>query len=244
MDYRLALMTGIDIPIESCQLIAHQPSITEIAFIGDKDYFVGVQCLCLYKNMFIEDKNVLSDINNFQIFMMIMQEEEAKDKKEATKKVLTILFPNKQVLFTPQSLLFRDMDTNETIMVDESNFEQLQEVLRQIFCINLAPMDQQAFNPAGEKAREIAQKLMRGRERVAAEKHDSDSNIFSQYLSVLSIGLHMPLTSLTELTVFQLYDLIERFYLWMNWDLDVRSRLAGGKPDEKADNWMKNIHTN
>ena len=129
-------------------------------------------------------------------------------------------------------------------MVDESNFEQLQEVLRQIFCINLAPMDQQAFNPAGEKAREFAQNLMRGRERVAAEKHDSDSNIFSQYLSVLSIGLHMPLTSLTELTVFQLYDLIERFYLWMNWDLDVRSRLAGGKPDEKADNWMKNIHTN
>ena len=244
MDYRLALMTGIDIPIESCQLIAHQPSIKEIAFIGDKDYFVGVQCLCLYKSMFVEDKNVLSDINNFQIFMMIMQEEEAKDKKVATQKVLALLFPNKQVIFTPQSLLFRDMGAGETTMIDENNFEELQNILRQIFCVNLAPMDQQAFNPAGDKAREIAQKLMRGRERIASERNDSDSNIFSQYLSVLSIGLHMPLESLTGLTVFQLYDLIERFYLWMNWDLDVRSRLAGGKPEEKIDNWMKNIHTN
>ncbi len=244
MDYRLALLTGIDLPVPSCQLTIHPPSIKEIALIGDKDFFTGVQCLCLYKSMFVEDKNVLSDINNFQIFMMIMQEEEAKDKKIATQKVLTLLFPNKQVLFTPQSLLFRDIDVGESIMIDENNFEQLQDILRQIFCVNLAPMDQQAFNPAGDKAREIAQKLMRGRERIATEKGDSDSNIFSQYLSVLSIGLHMPLESLTGLTVFQLYDLIERFYLWMNWDLDVRSRLAGGKPEEKVDNWMKNIHTN
>lgn len=242
MDYRLALMTGIDIPIESCQLIVHQPSITEIAFIGDKDYFVGVQCLCLYKSMFVEDKNALFDINNFQIFMMIMQEDEAKDKKEATKKLLTILFPDKQILFTPNSLLIRDDE--ETVIIDENNFEEFQDVLRQVFCVNLAPMDQQAFNPAGEKAREIAEKLMRGRQRIAEERHDSNSNIFSQYLSVLSVGLHLPLASLTELTVFQLYDLIERFYLWINWDLDIRSRLAGGKPDDKADNWMKNIHTN
>jgi len=30
--------------------------------------------------------------------------------------------------------------------------------------------------------------------------------------------------------------------LWLNWDLDIKSRLAGGKPDEHPDNWMKNIH--
>jgi hypothetical protein len=26
------------------------------------------------------------------------------------------------------------------------------------------------------------------------------------------------------------------------WDQDVAVRLAGGKPDNKPDNWMKNIH--
>jgi hypothetical protein len=30
-----------------------------------------------------------------------MQDASAKDKKEAVKKVLNLLFPNKQVLFTP-----------------------------------------------------------------------------------------------------------------------------------------------
>ena len=45
-----------------------------------------------------------------------------------------------------------------------------------------------------------------------------------------------------KLTMFQLYDLIERFTLYMAWDLDIKQRLAGGKPEEHPDNWMKNIH--
>ena len=241
MDYRLALLTGIDIPVPQCQLTIHPPSIKEIALIGDKDFFTGVQCLCLYKSMFVEDKNVLSNVNNFQIFMMIMQEKEAKDKKIAVQQVLTLLFPNYKVLFTPNSLLFTQKD-KDNIIIDENNFEILQDILRQVFCMKNAPMDQTAFNPAGEKAREIAQKLQRGRERIAAERNDKNSSIFSQYISTLSIGLHMPLQVLIELTMFQLYDLIERFMLWTNWDLDVKMRLAGGKPDNSPDNWMKNIH--
>ena len=50
-------------------------------------------------------------------------------------------------------------------------------------------MDQQAFNPGDAKAREIAEKLMRGRQRVAAQKGQSNTSIFSQYLSILTVGL-------------------------------------------------------
>jgi hypothetical protein len=52
----------------------------------------------------------------------------------------------------------------------------------------------------------------------------------------------MSLTDCLNLTVYQLYDLIERYGLYISWDLDIRSRLAGGKPDSKPDDWMKNIH--
>ena len=242
MDYRLALLSGIDIPVPECQLTIHPPSIKEIALIGDKDFFTGIQCLCVYKSMFAQDKNALSEVNNFQIFMMIMQEKEAKDKKIATQQVLTLIFPNYKVLFTPKSLLFQPVDGSETVMIDESNFELLQDVLRQVFCMKNAPMDQVAFNPQGDKAKEIAQKLMRGRERIAAEKGDANSSIFTQYLSTLSVGLHIPFQFLVEYTMFQLYDELERYMLWTNWDLDVKTRLAGGKPNGQPDNWMKNIH--
>lgn len=241
IDIRLALMCGTDIPVPECQLNIHQPSISEISFIGEKDFFAGTQTLCLYKSMFTKDKNLLSDVNNFQIFMMIMQEEKAKEKKQAVQKVLTVIFPTMQVMFTPKSLLLKSENDN-MIIIDETNFEILQEALRKVFCMSNGPMDQQAYNPAGSKAQEIAQKLMRGRERIAAEQNSSNTSVFSQYMSVLSIGCKYPLHYLTELTMFQLYDLVERYYLWVSWDLDVRVRLAGGKPDDKPDNWMKNIH--
>jgi hypothetical protein len=30
-----------------------------------------------------------------------------------------------------------------------------------------------------------------------------------------------------NLTMFQLYDLVERYMAYINWDIDIRSRLAG-----------------
>ena len=240
MDMRLALMCGTDIPVPECQMVIHQPKIKEIALIGEADFFAGIQCLCLNKSMFVKDESVLGDTNNFQIFMTIMSEKEAIEKKLAVQSVCTLLFPKHKVVFTPRSMLL----AGETqIMIDENNFEFLQAAISDICCLKTGPMDQQAFNPADKKAREIAEKLMRGRQRVAAQKGESNISIFSQYLSILTVGLgSMSLQDTMDLTMFQLYDLVERYQLYINWDIDIRSRLAGAKPDDRPDNWMKNIH--
>ena len=242
MDTRLTLMCGIDYPVPECQLVIHQPRIKEIAYIGEADFFSGIQCLCLNKTMFVKDESLLESTSNFQIFMTIMSEKEAADKKAAVQQVCTLLFPGYNVLFTPRTVLLRGKD-NVSIQIDESNFHYLQEAITNICCLKTGPMDQQAFNPADAKAREIAEKLMRGRQRVAAQKGESNISIFSQYLSILTVGVNsMSMQDTMDLTMFQLYDLVERYMLYINWDMDVRCRLAGGKPDSQADNWMKNIH--
>ena len=241
MDTRLALMCGTDYPVPECQLTIHQPRIKEISLIGENDFFTGIQCLCLNKSMFIKDESLLENTNNFQIFMTIMAEKEAADKKMAVQQVCTLLFPNDKVLFTPRSIMV-SKDGN-SILIDETNFDFLQAAISSICCLKTGPMDQQAFNPADKKAREIAEKLMRGRQRVAAQKGETNTSVFSQYLSILTVGLgSMSLHDMTNLTMYQLYDLVERYMLYVNWDMDVRCRLAGGKPDSQPDNWMKNIH--
>ena len=231
-------MTGADIPIPECQITIHQPSIKEISFIGEDVFFKAVQCICLHKSMFVQDKDVLEDINNFQIFMTIMQEKETLDKKEAVKQLFLITFPKYNVMISPRSLIFRSIDNNETFTVDENNLD----VMRLVFCSKEGPMDQQAFNPANAKAKEIAEKLMRGRQRVAELNGSANSSIFSQYLSSLSIGIHISILELENYTMFQLFDSLERYSLYTNWDIDIRSRLAGAKPEGKPENWMKNIH--
>ena len=241
MDKRLSLMCGIDIPIPDCQITIHQPRIKEIAYIGEEDFFSGIQCLCLNKTMFTQDETVLANISNFQIFMTIMSEKEGADKKFAVQQVCAILFPKYKVLFTPRSFILSFGD--QQFIIDENNFEVLQDVISDICCLKTGPMDQTTFNPSDAKAKEIADKLMRGRQRVAAQKGQSNVSIFTQYLSILTIGLNsMSLDDIMNLTMFQLYDLIERYMLYVNWDMDVRCRLAGGKPENHPDNWMKNIH--
>lgn len=241
MDKRLALMCGTDIPVPECQLVIHQPRIKEIALIGESDFFSGIQCLCLNKSMFVKDETLLADTNNFQIFMTIMSEKEAADKKFAVQQVCTLLFPKYKISFTPRSIMV--MGGEQPIMIDENNFEFLQAAITDICCLKTGPMDQQSFNPADAKAKEIAEKLMRGRQRVAAQKGETNISIFSQYLSILTVGLgSMPLQNAMDLTMFQLYDLVERYMLYINWDMDIRSRLAGAKPENQPDNWMKNIH--
>ena len=233
----LALITGVDIPIPECRLTVHQPSIKEISVMGEREFFRGVQTICISKPM---DRNDLANISNFQIFMKIVMDKAEKSRKQNVLDTLFILFPKYKDTILPRSLLF-NID-NENIIIDENNFSSLQEVLRQISCLNGSKGDQ--FNPGNAAAAEIARKLERGRQRVAAQKQGAGNNasVFSQYLSILSVGLHMSLQDLSNLTVYQFYDLIDRYTLYINWDLDLRQRLAGGTPDSKPDNWMKIIH--
>ena len=91
-DSKLALMCGSDIPIPECQITIHQPRMREIALIGDADFFTAIQTLCVNKNMITQGETLLRNTNNFQIFMTIMQEKEAADKKEAVKQLFPLIF--------------------------------------------------------------------------------------------------------------------------------------------------------
>ena len=241
MDLQLALMCGIDIPIPECQLVIHQPTIKEISYIGERDFLTGVQCICVNRATIEKDNFLPEEINNFQIFMTIMNEKETVDKKEMVKSTFTLFFPKYQIIFTPRSIIFRQGE--QSIIVDETTFEFLQQTMILICCLNKNGVGNENYNPQSKKAKEIAEKLMRGRQRIAAEKGAGETSIFSQYLSVLTVGIaSMSLQDVMNLTMYQLYDLIERYSLYINWDIDIRSRLAGAKIDKEPDNWMKNIH--
>lgn len=241
MDLRLALMCGSDIPIPECQLVVHQPTIEEIALIGEKDFFLGYQTLLVNKNLIEQGENSSINITNFQIFMTIMKEKETVDKKTAVLQLFELLLPGFRVTLLPQSLIISG--NNMTATIDENNFESFQEVLKLIFCFKSGPMDQTTFNPGNEQARQIAQKLMRGRARVAAQNGQADASIFSQYLSVITVGVNsMSLSEAKKLTMYQMFDIVERYALYIDWDIDIKARLAGSSSEKQPENWMKNIH--
>lgn len=241
MDIKLALMTGVDIPLPELQATLHQPTIKEISYLGEKEFLTGIQCLTIQKAMVAQDESLLSDTSNFQIFMTIMSEKTTQDKKQSVLNALNLLFPGYMIFFTPRAISMNCDQGN--VIVDEGNFEKLQQVISEVFC--LSKSDAGSFNPQSKKAKEIADKLMKARQRVAAQRaaEQGDGSVFAQYISTLTVGLgSMSLQDCINLTMYQLYDLVERYSLYINWDIDLKSRLAGAKPDKPVDNWMKQIH--
>ena len=128
-------------------------------------------------------------------------------------------------------------------LIDEDNFDAFQNVVAQLACLTSTLAGSQGqFNPQSPKAKEIADKLMRARQRVAAQKKEGDGSVFGRYISILTTGLGLPLQSVLNLTIYQIYDLIQRYNLLIEWDLNIKTRLAGGTPNSEPENWMKDIH--
>lgn len=241
MDIKLALITGGDIPIPECKLILKQPTIKEIGMLGEKQFFSGIQVLAINKDSYIgEFAEELNNISNFELFSVLMHSPETVDRKNAVIEVLNLLFPDFHILFIPRAVVFNKDDEN--FIIDESNFSSLQEIIKEVFCLD--DSSEISYNPGNAEAEKIAEKLRRGRQKVAQLKAQEmgNSSVFAQYTSIISVALGIDLLQVINYTMYQVLDLINRYNLYMAWDIDLKIRIAGGKPDSAPEDWRKNIH--
>lgn len=244
----IQLISGIDIPILELQTSIHQPSIKEISFIGETTYFLVLQLFSINKDMVIasnpQGASGLKSLSNFEIFMMLIRDPQMASKQQDILAVLSILFPDYTPQLLPRSIFCKSNSKEHSFTLDENTYDSFRTVVAQIGCLDNSISGQNGgFNPRGKKAAEIAAKLMRGRQRSAKGGSKNTGGILARYVSILTIAIpSMSLNDCLNLTIFQLYDLMERYSLHLNWDIDMRSRLAGAKPDKEPDDWMKNLH--
>lgn len=238
-------MAGIDIPIPELQLTIHVPVIKEIALMGETKFFMAVQYLCLDKESLIQDETLLSSLTNFQVLMKVLEQSQDKDKKNAVIMLLTLLFPDYIPVITRNSIILTKQGEKQPLLIDDNNFDIFQSVLKEILCVNsLFQGNNVIYNPANDRAKEIAEKLMRGRRKVAEIKSKGNNeSVLTRYISILTIGSNtMSLEDCLNLNMFQIFDLMERYNAFIEWDVDLRVRLAGGKPDKPVESWMRDIH--
>lgn len=247
IDYKLALMAGIDIPIPEFQLVVHVPIVKDIAYMGEREFFTAVQYICLEKEFFLQDKTLLKTMSNFQVLMKVLGQTQDKEKKSIISTLLTILFPGYKPVITPRSIVLNPIDeTGNTVMLDDNNFEMFKGILKEILCVNnLFQRDNIVYNPKGQLATEIANKLMKGRLKAAElkSKKQSGESVLVRYISILSVAGVASLKDCLEYNIFQIFDLIERYTAFVEWDTDLKIRLQGGKPDKEVESWMRDLHS-
>ena len=169
----LTLISGVDIPFEEAHLIIHQPTLKEIAFIGENNFFIGCQLLNFSKKIISsasEDKVDLSDKSDFDIFMSIMidsKSPEIKNQQICVRMVLALLFPQYQINFTPSGIVFiNNEDKSQMGTITNMNFDEFKNILSNMFCLNIVSPEKE-YNPAGKLAKKIADKLQERQRKLA-----------------------------------------------------------------------------
>ena len=237
----LLLLSGNDIPFRMGRCSIHQPRLKEIAFIGEEAFQIGSRFLLFNKdNLQMQDKTGLENQSNFHIFMSVMNSAEGAKHKTDAMMVLTLMFPNAEVKIDKDKILLQ-LENFES-SVNENNFDEFQDIVRQIFCLNSMGGDGE-FNPADALARKIAEKLKKRQQKLAEMKGEQKVNLFGRYVSILTVGLQKDMNELMQYTVYQIMDEFERFRMKQDFDIYIQAKMAGAKDLEEVKNWMEDIHS-
>ena len=244
----LTLISGIDVPIPEIGVNIHQPTIREIAYIGEKSFYEAAQTIVIKKEDFInglenitqEDKTALSQMSNFEIFLKLVEANPLSSTK--VQMLLSLLFPDFNSSIEERFIFLVNPKEQKNILINDSNFEILQEVITTILCLQSGNTKEE-FNPQGDRAREIAEKIKRGRERAARLKGEKrqQSNFLSKYISGLGIGTNtLNIHNVLDLTLYQLLNQLERYGLYTQYNISIQAKMAGAKDVEDVD-WLKDI---
>lgn len=247
MVFDLALATGIDIPFPELKISIHQPTMKEISYIGEENFFLGCEILNFSKNKFLndEDRINLEDKTNFQIFMTVLKENSPSAQKSriCATMVLSLIFPEYKFSFRKDCIALAKEGENECYFINDDNFELFKEILVKIFCLKKSSNEGLNYNPGNDAARKIAERFRKNRAKIAKIKGESTRvSILSRYISILVTGQHKSFDSFLNYTVFQIFDEFERFGLKENYDWILKAKMAGAKDLEDVDNWMKDLH--
>lgn len=239
----LLLLSGNDLPFPQAQLTIHQPRLKEIAYITQQQFWHACELLKFNKeNLSNQDKLDLLNKSNFNIIMMMIQEKnlQSQQARLGVISLLALLFPTNKILLNGKTILLQDCQTNEIREINENNFESFKQILINMFCLTSGENKQ--YNPDGELAKKIANKIMKGRQKKAKLAPDKKIAILSRYVSILAVGQQKDINVLMNYTVYQLMDEFNRYQLKMRYDSWERCKIAGATGMDDPEDWLKDIH--
>lgn len=236
------LLSGEDIPLTSSNIIIHNPTIQELVqiFLDETSFLTGFEFLFFSKDkMNKNEQQMLSALSDFEVLLGLLSmtnDSPMKNQLNCLKKFLLLLFKDYDIEYKKENIILTK--DKYLIVIDEILFSEIKQVINQIF-----PFKQKEgldFNPQNERARQIAEKIKKGREKTQKKKKQdgqSDS-LFEKYISILSIGLQIPIKELYQCTVYQLLNMFERYEKKEVYDVHLKAQLAGATGMKEVDHWM------
>lgn len=240
---KLLLLSGNDIPFPEAKVTIHQPTLKEIAYIGEDAFFIGCGFLDFSKKILTtKDKNNLDNYDDFDIFMSIMinTDRAVQQTVDAANLVLSLIFPLYTITVRSDAIVL-ERDGTECF-INKKNFSVFKSILVDMFNLNLGKENKEEYNPSGDMSKRIAEKFKKRHEQLMKLANEASNgkniSILNRYISILAVGTQKSINELMQYTVYQLYDEFQRFQLKVQWDAYIDAKMAGAKDLDPVDNWM------
>lgn len=248
---KIALLSKRDIPYEAAQLIIHQPTIKQISYIGENNFFKGCQYLNFSKNSLqVKDKINLENVSDFEILMTILKNKDStvQEAKICLQKIFLLILPDYKAVFLPTCILFsrKTQDGFEEHSLTKENFEGFKNIVSEMFCLKYIQGEsgQGNYNPGGPQARALVKKFQERQAKLAKLKGKTDKTsieVLYRYISVLAVGQHKDINQLMNYSLYQLVDQFRRFKMADDYETVFRLKLAGAKDVKSIPHWMGDL---
>ena len=242
---KLLLYTGCDVPFYD-DFTLHQPRLGEISAVTDDTDFMRICRMCCIKAEDFE-KDLMQasgeekQLTNYQIFLgLLLDPRTSIEDKDLIYKVMQLFFKGSFSITKAGLMLTKDED--KFLTFDDEKFLKFQSIIKQVTGLNKLYEDETDFNPVGEKAKEIAEKLKKSRKRVAElkAKEGKKTSFLGNYMTILIVGCHLSIDALNQMTIPQIIMSAERFMNYYNFEIDFRCRMVGGgDKNSSPKNWME-----
>jgi hypothetical protein len=227
----LKLMSGVPIFLEEINLNINQPKIKDIAVLGEVQFYQGLSYFLMTK----EKLKIDADISDFDLFMKIINQENSIQKD--VSDIFILIIDGLQSIKFYDTFIIVNVFGQECI-IDEPKFSLIKETLVEVFCLENKEAVED-LNPANKQARDIAEKIKQRRLKLAGDSKGKTDQIFAHLVSVLSIGSNtFNLEDCLNLTVFQIFNLIKRYFLYDEHQKQIQALLQGAKDIDLAE-WTK-----
>ena len=243
------IYAGWPVKVNNCNIAVSQPSVKDICAFGEDNFLMGVQIFTGIERTVSpikEGNSRLAMLEDFQVLMVILNEDD--NLKRDMLEFFKLIFPEYNVRFDPGCISFLIGDNKRIVgQINPMNFEEFKNTLQTLF-LPKGSESAQDYNPANDAAARIAEKLKRGnqtRQQLALEEDKGTGSLFTNYVSILSVGMNISLESLFNYTPFQLYDTFIRYSKKIAFDLYQKiatTPMMDVSKMKEPDNWMDNLY--
>lgn len=244
-------IVGGDYEFENIKL--HNPSIAEISekINEENNFLFALKILSSSLLERIPNNIPFTEITNFDVFLGLILGSKtlidnniiSKAQFYAINDLLQLLFLDYKISLGKNELIFSK--DNNILIMNSNNFQLFQEIIQKMFktssLFSNDSSNKNTYNPATDKAKQIAEKLKQSELKVSQLKGNClnyKTALIENYIMIICVGLNLSPKQVSNLTLYQIITLFERIRMKIEWDLDVDCRLAGGDPGDRPDNWM------